>query len=102
MIHTILSKVAEETGCAIVLVRYKNKTETAMRAHNTLGKTEIADYADSVLLVENKEREMGLRTVRVMKSNYAESDCTPIGMELDDERRLHFVDMSQRFSPQPL
>ena len=93
MIHTMLSKIAAETGCAIVLVRYMNKTETAMRGCNGLGIMEIANYADSILLVENKERETGLRTIRVMRSNYAESDRTPIGMKLDDERRLHFVDI---------
>ena len=92
-IFTMLSNVAMETGCSIVLIGHMNKNEGAKDIHRGLGSADIAASVRSILLV-HREREQNMSIVRAVKSNFDESDYSPIGLALDAERKLYFVDMN--------
>ena len=92
-IFTMLSNVAMETGCSIVLIGHMNKNEGAKDIHRGLGSADIAESVRSILLVHRKKEE-NMSIVRAVKSNFDESDYSPIGLALDADRKLYFVDMT--------
>lgn len=96
-IFTMLSNVAMETGCAIVLIGHQNKNEGAKDIHRGLGSADIAASVRSILQVQ-KKRDQTMSILRAVKSNFDESDYSPIGMALDEERRLYFIDMMSKES----
>ena len=92
-IFTMLSNVAMETGCSIVLIGHMNKNEGAKDIHRGLGSADIAASVRSILLVHRKKEE-NMSIVRAVKSNFDESDYSPIGLALNADRKLYFVDMN--------
>lgn len=92
-IFTALSNIALETGAAIVLVGHRNKNEGAKDIHRGLGSADIAAAVRSIMLVEVDKDDRRLRTVKTIKSNFDESDNTPLGIRLDAERRVYFEDL---------
>ena len=90
-VFTMLSNVARSTGAAIVLVGHLNKNEGGKDIHRGFGSADIAAAVRSILLVERDRT--GNRVVRAIKSNFDESDLTPVRLVLDDDRRLSFAEM---------
>ena len=101
-IFTMLSNVAKSTGTAIVLVGHLNKNEGGKDIHRGFGSADIAASVRSILMVEmDKHRN---RFVRAIKSNFDESDYSPIQLVFDKERRLHFAEIeddSEEEAPAP-
>ena len=92
-IFTTLSNVAKQTGTAIVLVGHLNKNEGRKDIHRRLGSADIAASVRSILMVEMDKKNRDNRWVRTIKSNFDESDYTPIALVFDNERRLSFEEM---------
>ena len=93
-VFTMLSNVAKTTGVAIVLVGHLNKSEGSKDIHRGFGSADIAASVRSVLLVEMSKKNRNIRWVRAIKSNFDESDYTPIRLVLDKERRLTFAEFT--------
>ena len=95
-VFTMLSNVAKSTDTAIVLVGHLNKNESGKDIHRGFGSADIAASVRSILLVEmDKHRN---RYVRAIKSNFDESDYSPIRLVFDENRCLSYqeVDPAQR------
>ena len=95
-VFTMLSNVAKSTDTAIVLVGHLNKNESGKDIHRGFGSADIAASVRSILLVEmDKNRN---RYVRAIKSNFDESDYSPIRLVFDENRCLSYqeVDPAQR------
>ena len=89
-VFTMLSNVARSTGAAIVLVGHLNKSRGGKEIHRGFGSADIAAAVRSILLVE-RDRNRN-RIVRAIKSNFDESDFSPIRLVFDDQRRLTFAE----------
>ena len=91
-IFTTLSNVAKMTNTAVVLVGHLNKNEGSKDIHRGFGSADIAASVRSILMVEMRKRDRERRWVRAIKSNFDESDYTPIRLILDEERCLSFAE----------
>ena len=92
-IFTMLANVAKSTDTAIVLVGHLNKNESGKDIHRGFGSADIAASVRSILLVEmDKHRN---RFVRAIKSNFDESDYSPIRLVFDENRCLSFEEPSK-------
>ncbi|MBR0185850.1 MAG: AAA family ATPase [Synergistaceae bacterium] len=89
-VFTTLSNIAKKTGVAIVLVGHLNKNEGGKDIHRGFGSADIAAAVRSILMVEIDKKNRDRRLVRTIKSNFDDSDYTPIQLVLDDERKLSF------------
>ncbi|MBR1857773.1 MAG: AAA family ATPase [Oribacterium sp.] len=94
-VTTMLSNVAKDTGVAIVLVGHLNKNESSKIINKVGGTADLVASTRSVLLVEMSNRHRDIRWVKVIKSNFDESDFTPIRLILDDERKLSFAEFEE-------
>lgn len=94
-IFTTLGNIAKSTGVAIVLVGHLNKSEGSKDIHRGFGSADIAASVRSILMVEMDKKDREKRWVRSIKSNFDESDYTPIRLVLDEERRLSFAEFEQ-------
>ena len=96
-IFTMLANIAKTTGVAIVLVGHLNKNEGGKDIHRGFGSADIAASVRSILMVEmDKQRN---RFVRAIKSNFDESDYSPIQLVLDKERKLSFQEVEIEETP---
>ena len=100
-IFTILGNVAKSTGAAIVLVGHLNKSEGSKDIHRGFGSADIAASVRSILMVEMDKKDRENRWVRTIKSNFDESDYTPVRLVLDDDRRLSFVEYEEDNDEEP-
>ncbi len=100
-IFTMLGNVAKTTGVAIVLVGHLNKNENSKDIHRGFGSADIAASVRSILMVGMDKNDRENRWVRTIKSNFDESDYTPVRLVLDDERRLHFADFDTEDDKKP-
>ena len=91
-IFTTLANIAKQTDTAIVLVGHLNKSEGSKDIHRGFGSADIAASVRSILMVEMDKKDREKRWVRSIKSNFDESDYTPIRLVLDEERRLSFAE----------
>ena len=89
-VFTALSNIAKRTGVATVLVGHLNKNEGSKDIHRGFGSADIAAAVRSILMVEIDKRDRDRRLVRIIKSNFDDSDDTPILLVLDDEQKLSF------------
>lgn len=89
-IFTMLSNVAKNTGCAIVLIGHLNKNEAGKDIHRGLGSADISASVRSILLVGMDKNDRSRRFIRAIKSNFDEADYTPLAMVLDENRVLSF------------
>ncbi len=92
---TILANVAKETGVAIVLVGHLNKNESSKLINQVGGTADLAASVRSILLVEQSKKDRNMRWVKAIKSNFDESDYTPIRLVMDEDRRLSFEEMEE-------
>jgi len=96
-IFTLLGNLAKSTGAAIVLVGHLNKSESSKDIHRGFGSADIAASVRSILMVEMDKRDRENRWVRTIKSNFDESDYTPVRLVLDANRRLSFSEYEDDF-----
>ena len=66
-----------------------NKSEGSKDIHRGFGSADIAASVRSILLVEIDKKDKK-RYVRAIKSNFDESDNTPVELVFDKNRRLSF------------
>ncbi len=92
-IFTTLANTAKKTNTAIVLVGHLNKNEGSKDIHRGFGSADIAASVRSILMVEMDKNDRERRWVRAIKSNFDESDYTPIRLIMDEERRIDFAEM---------
>jgi hypothetical protein len=92
---TMLANVAKETGVAIVLVGHLNKNESSKLINQVGGTADLAASVRSILLVEQSKKDRNMRWVKAIKSNFDESDYTPIRLVMDEDRRLSFEEMEE-------
>lgn len=92
-VFTALANVAKKTDVSIVLVGHLNKSEGSKDIHRGFGSADIAAAVRSILMVEMNKRDRENRWVKTIKSNFDESDYTPVKLVLDDERQLSFSEM---------
>ena len=98
-VFTALANVAKKTNVAIVLVGHLNKSEGSKDIHRGFGSADIAAAVRSILMVQMSKRDRENRWVKTIKSNFDESDYTPVKLVLDDKRRLSFAEFSDPGSP---
>ena len=94
-VFTMLSNIAKTTGVAIVLVGHLNKNESSKDIHRGFGTADIAASVRSILMVEMDKNDREKRWVRAVKSNFDESDYTPIRLVLDKDRKLSFMEFEE-------
>lgn len=94
-VFTALGNVAKKTGVAIVLVGHLNKNESSKDIHRGFGSADIPAAVRSVLMVEMDKKDRENRWVRTIKSNFDDSDFTPIRLVLDEEKRLSFAEFEE-------
>ena len=94
-IFTMLSNIAKETGCAVVLVGHLNKNEASKDIHRGLGSADIAASVRSILLVGMDKNDRTRRFIRAIKSNFDEADYTPLALVLDENRVLSFEECDE-------
>ena len=91
-IFSMLTKVAQTNDCAIVIIGHLNKNEGARDIHRGMGSVDISAAVRSILLVEADKKDRTKRYVRTIKSNYDESDYTPLQLVFDDNNRITIGD----------
>ena len=89
-----LSKVAEETNCAIVLVGHMTKSSGGKQIYRGLGSIDIAATVRSILMVSRDKEEPWKRYMFPVKSSLA-PEGEPIGFELDKEKGFHWMGKCQ-------
>lgn len=89
-----LSKVAEETNCAIILVGHMTKTNGGKQIYRGLGSIDIAATARSILMVSRDKEDPWKRYMFPVKSSLA-PEGEPIGFELDKEKGFHWIGKCQ-------
>lgn len=100
-IFTLLGNVAKSTGAAIVLVGHLNKSEGSKDIHRGFGSADIAASVRSILMVEMDKKDRENRWVRTIKSNFDESDYTPVRLVLDADRKLSFSEYEEEIDDEP-
>lgn len=85
-----LTTVAEQTGCAIVLIGHLNKAVGANSAYRGLGSMDFRAAARSVLLVGRMKKEPSVRVIVHDKSSLA-PEGKSVAFSIEDGT-LHWVD----------
>ena len=101
-VFTGLANVAKRTDVAIVLVGHLNKNEGGKDIHRGFGSADIAAAVRSILMVQISKRDREMRWVKTIKSNFDESDYTPIRLILDEERKLSFAEFEEEEPAPPV
>lgn len=89
-VFSMLTKIAQATDCAIVIIGHLNKNEGARDIHRGIGSVDISAAVRSIILVEADKNDRTKRYARLIKSNYDESDYTPIQLAFDKDKKLYF------------
>lgn len=89
-IMTMLTNVAEEKNCAIVIIGHLNKNEHSRSIYRGSGSVDIASAVRSILLVEPDKKNETIKYVRNIKSNFDGAEHTRIRLEYDENYRLTF------------
>lgn len=86
-----LGEIAQETGCAIVLIGHLNKAVTSNSAYRGLGSMDFRAAARSVLLVGRLRKEPNVRVIIHDKSSLA-PEGKPIAFNLGNDEGFHWLD----------
>lgn len=78
-----ISRIAERTGCAIVVIGHLNKNGGSQSTYRGLGSIDIYAAARSVLLVGKVSKEKDLRVVLQLKDSLAPAE-TPVAFRIVD------------------
>ena len=84
-----LGSVAEQMGCAVVLIRHLNKMQGKKSGHRGMGSVDFQAAARSVLLVGRTKEDPQLRIVVPDKSSLA-PEGESIAFALDPEQRFQW------------
>lgn len=87
---TALSKAAENTGCAIVMIGHMNKNENGKDLYRGLGSIDVVAAARSVLTVERVGAGSSARVIRHIKSSLAAAGCD-FGFEITDDGNIEWI-----------
>lgn len=88
-VMSYLSNLAEQFGCAIVLIGHMNKNMGAKAAYRGLGSIDLTAAARSVLLVARDKRDPDRRIVMQIKSSLAR-EGKPVAFRLGDNNSFTF------------
>lgn len=94
-IISMVTNVAEEKNCAVVLIGHLNKNERGRAIHRGLGSVDIAAAVRSILLVEADKKDETIRYVRNIKSNFDGAEHARVRLKLDEEHRLSFQEAAR-------
>ncbi|RIA77889.1 AAA domain-containing protein [Anaeroplasma bactoclasticum] len=95
-----LVTIANDTGCAIVLIGHLNKSERSKDLYRGLGSVDIAAIARSVLFVKKSEISPDIRIISQIKNSLAQEGC-PKAFKLMDNGNINWLgDYLEEESPQ--
>ncbi|MCL2860952.1 MAG: AAA family ATPase [Firmicutes bacterium] len=86
-----LAKIADRTGCAVVLVGHMNKATAGKGIYRSLGSIDLIAAARSALLVGKVKDNESVRAVVHIKSNLAPQG-KPIAFELSENYEFRFIE----------
>ena len=86
-----LGEIAQETGCAIVLIGHLNKAANTSSAYRGLGSMDFRAAARSVLLVGRLRKEPNVRVIFHDKSSLA-PEGKSIAFNLGNDEGFHWLD----------
>jgi archaellum biogenesis ATPase FlaH len=86
-----IAKVAERTGCAVVLVGHMNKAVGGKSIYRGLGSIDFTAAVRSVLLVGKVKDDPGVRAVLHIKSNLA-PEGNPLAFELSENYGFRWIE----------
>lgn len=86
----VLSRVADRTNCAVVLVGHMNKNSGSKDLYRSLGSIDIVAVARSVLLVKKDEVISNRRNIFQIKNNLA-SIGAPVAFEFLDNGSIRWI-----------
>lgn len=86
-----LGEIAQETGCAVVLIEHLNKATGSGSAYRGLGSMDFRAAARSVLLVGRLRKEPNVRVIIHDKSSLA-PEGKAIAFNLGNEEGFHWLD----------
>ena len=90
----MMGRFAATHNTAIVLVGHMNKNESSKDIYRGFGSADIGATVRSLLKVDIDKDDKSIRTIRAIKSNFDDSCFDPIGIEMDEEKRIKLYDMS--------
>jgi len=76
-----LTKIAERTHCAVIVIGHMNKTIGSKSLYMSLGSIDITAVARSVLLIGRLKTEPSIRVMTQIKNNLA-SEARPVAFEM--------------------
>lgn len=85
-----LTEIAEETGCAIVMISHLNKNAGRKGIYRGLGTIDVAAVARSVLMIGRSSYDHLMRVMVPIKSSLAPEGCA-YGFRLDPETGFEWV-----------
>lgn len=88
-VMSYLSNMAEQFGCAIILIGHMNKNTGAKAAYRGLGSIDLTAAARSVLLVARDKRDTDRRIVMHIKSSLAR-EGKPVAFRLGDNNSFTY------------
>ncbi|WP_297959650.1 AAA family ATPase [uncultured Ruminococcus sp.] len=88
-VMSYLANMAEQFGCAIVLIGHMNKNVGAKAAYRGLGSIDLTAAARSVLLVARDKRDPDRRIVMHVKSSLAR-EGRPVAFRMGDDRSFTY------------
>lgn len=88
-VMSYLSNLAEQFGCAIILIGHMNKNMGAKAAYRGLGSIDLTAAARSVLLVARDKKDEDRRIVMQIKSSLAR-EGKPVAFRLGDDNKFTY------------
>ena len=87
---TILSQVAEKSGCAIIMIGHMNKKENGKELYRGLGSIDIVAAARSVITISRAEEKSSARIIRHTKSSLTHSG-SDFGFEISEDGDIEWI-----------
>lgn len=88
-VMSYLSNLAEQFGCAVILIGHMNKNMGAKAAYRGLGSIDLTAAARSVLLVARDKKDEDRRIVMQIKSSLAR-EGKPVAFRLGDDNKFTY------------
>jgi hypothetical protein len=85
-----LMAIADNTGCAIVIIGHMNKASGSKGIYRGLGSIDITAAARSVLLVGRIKNNQNVRVMAQIKNSLA-AEGTPIAFEINENSSIRWI-----------
>lgn len=85
-----LGKVAEQNGCAIVMIGHMTKSTGGKRLYRGLGSIDIAAICRSVLMISRDEQNPEIRYMYQVKSNLA-PESNAVGFVMSSDKGFQWI-----------